>query len=310
MVEQKKKGAELKKVSTTALAKLLNMDSKALFELLVARRWVTRTPNDTGKITTELTNKGEFEGGEYLNSKKFGTYIVWPNTLLGHRIFSDMPEKTLSSTQLSKALFNVKYNQTSIAPWRMNLILVEMGWLNKTVKGWQLTPLGKSLGGTEQQQESTGQHYVVWPEQLVGRAQLQKLKDQLLVPANSQGSYLSLDGHLLPSDTLRQIDNWLYTAGLAHAYERSLPEGQCKCDFYLPQAQLYIDYWGYERVGAQKSLLSGPAWLKEKMANKEQYEKLGLRVLAIEPRHLVKDGLPLPLDDVLPKRLLAFDIQV
>ncbi len=311
MTDQNSKDQKTKKLSTTALAKLLNMDLKALFELLVNRKWITRTANlETGKIATELTKKGEFEGGEYLHSKKFGTYIVWPNHLQNHRIFAAIAHKTLSSASLSKALFNSPPNQLAIAPWRMNLILVELGWLSKTVKGWQLTTLGKALGGTEQQQENTGQHYALWPEQLVKHTQLQKLMAQLHSPANSQGLYVGLDGHQLKGNGLRQIDNWLYTAGLVHAYERSLPEGELISDFYLPTHQLYIDYWGYERIGEQKSQLSESAWLKGKMANKKVYEKLGLRVLAIEPNHLLKDGLPLSLDEVLPKRLLAFDIQV
>lgn len=310
MTGQNSKDQKTKKLSTTALAKLLNMDSKALFELLVNRKWITRTPNETGKIATELTKKGEFEGGEYLHSNKFGTYIVWPNTLQDHRILSAVPEKTLSSGLLGKALLNSSPNQPAIAPWRMNLLLVELGWLNKTVKGWQLTVLGKALGGIEQQQESTGQHYVLWPEQLVNHRQLQALMAQLHSPVNSQGVYMGLDGHQLKSDGLRQIDNWLYTAGLVHAHERSLPEGDLISDFYLPKHQLYIDYWGYERIGEPKSQLSESAWLKGKMANKKVYDKLGLRILAIEPSHLLKDGLPLSLDEVLPKRLLAFDIQV
>ena len=310
MTGQNSKDQKTKKLSTTALAKLLGMDSKALFELLVNRKWITRTPNDTGKIATVLTKKGEFEGGEYLHSKKFGTYIVWPNSLQSHRIFADIPHKALSSASLAKALLNSSLNQIAIAPWRMNLILVELGWLSKTVKGWQLTALGKALGGIEQQQENTGQHYVLWPEQLVNHTQLQTLMAQLHSPANSQGLYVGLDGHHLKSDALRQIDNWLYTAGLVHAHERSLPEGDLISDFYLPKHQLYIDYWGYERTGEQKDLLTESAWLKGKMANKKVYDKLDLRVLAIEPSHLLKDGLPLSLDEMLPKRLLEFDIQV
>ena len=300
-----------KKVSTTALAKLLKMDSKALFELLVNRKWITRTPNgETGKLATDLTKKGEFEGGEYLNSKKFGTYIVWPTTLVGHKIFSGIPDKKLSTAHLGKALMASNAHFTSIASWRLNLILAELGWLNKTVKGWQLTALGKALGGSEHQQENSGQYYVLWPDPLIDQPQLKTVMAQLHRPANSEGLFLSLDGHFLANETLRQMDNWLYTAGIVHAHNRSLPEGGGRCDFYLPQAQVYIDYWGYERADEQKSQLSESAWLKEKMANKKVYEKLGLRVLAIEPSQLTQKGESIGLDDLLPKRLLEFDIQV
>ena len=70
-----------KKLSTTALAKLLEMDSKQLFELLVERKWMVREKKPDGSNVNKLTAKGEFEGGEYLESKKFGTYIVWPDSI-------------------------------------------------------------------------------------------------------------------------------------------------------------------------------------------------------------------------------------
>lgn len=43
------------------------------------------------------------------------------------------------------------------------------------------------------------------------------------------------------------IDNWLYMAGIVHAYERKLPiEEDLYCDFYLPTGKVYIEFWGLE----------------------------------------------------------------
>lgn len=322
MTDKDKQAAPAKKVSTTALAKLLNMDSKALFELLVTRKWITRTANkESGKLDTALTKKGEFEGGEYLNSKKFGTYIVWPTRVSTHAIFARLEVKKLNVSALSKALFNSIINSmpgsapntlaiTAIAPWRMNLILSELGWIVKTVKGWQLTQLGTALGGEELHHASTGLSYVVWPQSIIEQQQLMALQDGLHAKSNDDDLYACLDGHQTAGDTLRQIDNWLYTAGLNHAVGRELPEAGHFCDFYLPHGQIYLEYWEYQYTGQQAQKVPESAWLKQKVARRALYEKLGLNVISLQASDLVNNGKAISLDEVLPKRLLQFNVQV
>ncbi|MEH6343627.1 MAG: hypothetical protein V7785_00955 [Bermanella sp.] len=322
MTDKDKQATQAKKVSTTALAKLLNMDSKALFELLVTRKWITRTPNkETGKLDTALTKKGQFEGGEYLNSKKFGTYIVWPTRVTTHTIFTRLESKKLNASSLSKALFNsIASSMTSfapdalaiaaIAPWRLNLILSELGWIVKTVKGWQLTQLGTALGGEELQHASTGLSYVVWPQSIIEQQQLVALLDGLYAKSNDDDLYVCLDGHQVAGDTLRQIDNWLYTAGLNHAVGRELPEVGHFCDFYLPQGQVYLEYWDYQYTGQQAQKVPESVWLKQKVARRALYEKLGLNVISLQASDLINNGKALSLDEILPKRLLQFNVQV
>lgn len=47
------------------------------------------------------------------------------------------------------------------------------------------------------------------------------------------------------------IDNWLYMAGIVHAYERRLPiQEEAYCDFYLPAGKVYLEYWGLEQEAA------------------------------------------------------------
>ena len=311
MTDKNKTAAKDKKLSTTALAKLLNMDSKALFELLVTRKWITRSANkESGKLDTALTTKGEFEGGEYLHSKKFGTYIVWPTSVTTHTIFTKLESKKLNASALSKALTHAMDNHLAIAPWRMNLILGELGWVVKTVKGWQLTGLGKALGGEELQHASTGLSYVVWPQAIVAQGQLKALSTDLQSKANEAGLYSCIDGHQLVGETLRQIDNWLYTAGIIHGVGRELPEAGHFCDFYLPHGQIYLEYWQYQHTGPQAQTVPESQWLKQKVARRAIYEKLGLNVIALQASDLVKDGKALSLDEVLPKRLLQFNVQV
>ena len=70
------------KVSTSALAKLGEIPVQQLFSVLKDYTWIRKT--DDGWA---LTAKGEFEGGSYVNSKRYGRYIVWPTSLLDHPLF-------------------------------------------------------------------------------------------------------------------------------------------------------------------------------------------------------------------------------
>jgi len=105
-----------------------------------------------------------------------------------------------------------------------------------------------------------------------------------------------VDGHVASSKALMLVDNWLYSAGLVHAVGRALAvDDTLRCDFYLPQGRVYLEYWGFEKT---------PAYLKQKMAKKEAYQEHKLNVIELQAQDLDK------LDQVLPKRLLQFGIQV
>jgi hypothetical protein len=63
-----------------------------------------------------------------------------------------------------------------------------------------------------------------------------------------EAKYRTTDGHYVRSRAELVIDNWLYTYGIVHAYERRLPiEEECYCDFYIPQGAgrpqaVYIEF--------------------------------------------------------------------
>ena len=115
--------------STTQLAKKLNRDAKDIFSLLSDRGWIKRE----GKIW-RLSAKGEFEGGRYTQHEKFGEYIVWPEDIKGHRLFNSETFNFLTASQLGKSY--------KIPAKRMNLILSELGWIERFHHGWKLTALG------------------------------------------------------------------------------------------------------------------------------------------------------------------------
>src|SRR5437868_3187122 len=52
----------------------------------------------------------------------------------------------------------------NVSSQRINLILSELGFQENDVAGWEVTKLGKSLGGRQFQHEQSGKSYVLWPE--------------------------------------------------------------------------------------------------------------------------------------------------
>jgi len=90
------------------------------------------------------------------------------------------------------------------------------------------------------------------------------------------------------------IDDWLYISGLVHAYERKLPvEEDVYSDFYLPQGNVYIEFWGLENEAA---------YLKRKEVKKSIYAKYGYNLIELTDSDIMN------LDDALPRILLKFGI--
>lgn len=91
------------------------------------------------------------------------------------------------------------------------------------------------------------------------------------------------------------IDNWLYMAGIVHAYERKLPiEEDLYCDFYLPTGKVYIEFWGLE---------DDPKYASRKKIKQDLYTKYGFNLIELNDNDVQN------LDDVLPRMLLKFDIK-
>lgn len=54
----------------------------------------------------------------------------------------------------------------------MNLLLNELGWIEKTVAGWGTTQLGRKLGGLKFEHETSRGTYVLWPEAILKKQDL------------------------------------------------------------------------------------------------------------------------------------------
>lgn len=298
------------KLSTTAIAKKMNLSTKEVFALLSGYTWIEKSGE--GWTLTEL---GKEIGGDYVTHPKYGTYIAWPDDIinqLGYAEESEAPddaEKLLSATAIGE--------QLNISAQRVNRIISELGWIEKGLKGWKVTPQGIKAGGVQKEHPKTGIPYVNWPESVIsnpsfitlireleegsaesqtglsepsaGNASVPTMRDKF------EAKLRTTDGHYVRSKAEMLIDNWLYMAELVHAYERKLPvEEELYSDFYIPAGKVYIEYWGYE---------NDPKYLARKQKKREIYAKYGFKLIELEEKDIQN------LDDVLPRLLLKHGVE-
>ena len=52
------------------------------------------------------------------------------------------------------------------------------------------------------------------------------------------------DGHVADSLSERIVDDWFHDQGVKHERSKPYPEGNCTCDFYLPDYDIWVEYFG------------------------------------------------------------------
>lgn len=252
-------------ISTTALARLINKESKELFILLTSGGWIVKVDGHW-----QLTEKGKFEGGVYVNHPKFGEYIAWPESIQQHPLLKLLPEAPLSATNLAH-----KWN----LPARLvNLLLAEKGLIKRHVRGWLLSPKGKKLGGQQQEAES-GVPFVTWPETLLDEPELIAALVQIAGDESLKGQP-ALDGHSVNNAMQRRVDNWLYLARVIHARDYGLQwEQDCAtADFYLPDADFCVECWADElAAGKNRAAVIGNELEKHQLYKKHKIAYLEFR---------------------------------
>ncbi|WED23573.1 glycerol kinase [Vibrio sp. JC009] len=283
------------KVSTTALAKLKQTEPKALFSELAKFGYIVRHEDKW-----VLTDLGEKFGGEYVNHSKYGQFIVWPQNLLIDTAIS--AGKHYSATQLGEVLnLNAK---------KINQLLNELGWINREEDGWHITELGLKAGGEQKFSKNNESYYTVWHDTVLKNQNLKNSvrefqgtdSDSLSTDKSFssfrqkfQAKHRTADGHYVRSKGELLIDNWLYMAGLVHAYERKLPIAEeVYSDFYLPAGKVYIQYWGTD---------TGPVSEKVKSEKTTVYQTHHLNLIQLDEQDIEN------LDEILPKELRKFGIK-
>lgn len=272
-----------KHISTTALARVLHKESKELFILLAQGGWMVKVDNHW-----QLTEKGRFEGGIYINHPKYGEYIAWPESIQDHPLLRLLPEAPLSATHVG-----TKFD----LPARLvNLLLAERGWIKKHIRGWLLTPRGKALGGEQHSSEQSGIPYATWPETLLDNSQFLVSVAQLKGDSFT-ASAKAMSGQVVAAREALVLENWLYLANVHHAvnYEIVAAGEKIRADFFLPELQVAIDLWG---------AADNAASLAQKLAKQEFYQKHGYDFIEIHDENIAQ------LDELLAKQLLQFGLAV
>jgi len=295
-------------ISTSALANELDIKSADLFDKLKSFGWIDRK-NDKW-VLTEL---GKQKGGQTRNNPKFGEYIVWPENIVIDNGPQKNKPKLLNATAIGKYF--------DISSQRFNLLLNELGWIEKTVAGWRVTSLGKTLGGKQFEHETSGGTYVLWPESVLKNKDILELFEE--EPAKSNNSiksdksitetvsdfrkvypteYRTKDGHYVRSKAEQIIDDSLYLWGIPHAYEKKVPntDENVYSDFHVPSGKgrpkaVYIEYWGME---------NDEKYNQRKNKKIEIYKSLGLNLIQLNDADIKN------IEDALQKYLRQHEISV
>jgi len=87
------------------------------------------------------------------------------------------------------------------------------------------------------------------------------------------------DGTVVQSQGERRIADWLTTHGITYRYDakfRIIGEFQIRPDFYLPEVDVYIEYWG----------LSTPQYKMSMYKKQTLYQQEGKRLISVYPADL------------------------
>ena len=293
--------SKIKQISTSALAKKLSMSKHQLDELLLAAKYIIK--NEKGY---KLTDLGIKNSGAIKNHAKFGEYIVWDENIEIPNKLITQGKEFYSSTKIAN-----KYN---LSARKINLILSEIGFIEKHLKGWTISILGSKNGGIQKENNQNGIPYVEWDESIFTNSAFVSILKEVNGDAGEStqkkideskdsnfrekfiAKHRATDGHMVRSKAEMLIDNWLYMTEIIHAYEQKLPiEEEVYCDFYIPTGKIYIEFWGLE---------NDPKYASRKEKKKEIYKKYGFKLIELTDKEVFN------LDDVLPKMLLKFGVQI
>ncbi|MBA4386709.1 MAG: hypothetical protein C0404_01940 [Verrucomicrobia bacterium] len=106
---------------------------------------------------------------------------------------------------------------------------------------------------------------------------LERRKFEVQVQSNK--TIEARDGTLVQSSGERLIAEWLSSHGIAYRYDakfRIIAEFQIRPDFYLPELDVYIEYWG----------LDNPQYKMSMYKKQTLYQQEGKRLISIYPADL------------------------
>ncbi|MGS2716827.1 hypothetical protein ACVBE9_01520 [Eionea flava] len=305
--------------SRSSLAKALGLSLKELTQAMIEAGWLQHVDSEQAEAKWLLTSKGEFEGGFYKESAKFGRYIVWPKTVLTHPVIIELSQTQLNTTAIAK--------NYSVSAKIMNKLFADLGWITASGKGWTTTSAGIEQGASQLSSDSTGIPYVVWSRAILNNCTLKEhvgiykanddyVRTFYLFPDNkkddTQICYQALNGLFVYNKEDLLIANFLHIHGIRYTYQRAinistiaesertstnstLTTHPILCDFFLHDKPICL-LISRNQVSPDKLLQQ---MSREKKLQQLNYITMGL--LESEIEHI---------ETVLPKRLLDFGVSL
>jgi len=293
--------------SRSALASKLDITLKELTQAMLEAGWLRYEEQSAKGKEWTLTNKGEFEGGIYKTSKKFGQYVAWPQSVLTHTVILELKDSLLNATTIAKA-FNISAKT-------LNKLLADLGWTCPSKKGWRITEVGVEEGGVQQKSEATSIPFVLWQRRILENTILSRhialykgaCEPSVAVGSTSMGTdkndsqayHRLLNGLSVFDPRDIYIANYLYLYGIRYAYQRSVSVKAGNVittvigDFYLPDSGIYLFI---QRAQISPTKLS------------EQIERLSQIHQSLLPHIVLSESDVSMLERLLPKLLLDLGV--
>ena len=260
------------------------------------------------------------EGCNHLVQKNGHTlcYLHWKKS----KHAAEEPAKTYeagTSHNTSNALLNSTSlgERFNLDAKQINRILFDLKWIEKDGEGWKPSSLGEKLKAKNNFFSKNNVSYVTWhPDICKSRILQNAINDfssiEVSPLTNTHASQIpeetadkpegfrekfpptirASDGHMVRSRAEAMIDAWFYENRIVHAYERLVRvEQQMYCDFYLPEYDLYVEFWGLE---------NDPKYKARKIKKLDTYRNNELRLIEIKDDHINN------LDDYLMSQLVKF----
>ena len=265
------------KFSTSALARQLDIPMQQLFAVLRDYKWIERAGDEW-----VLTPKGEFEGGSYRTSKRYGRYIVWPSEVASHPLLVAIEAQQRHSA--------VEWSDREGLPHTAYLerLLIEIGWLRESSLGPVLTGLGRENGGEVAELSPAKPSVIYWPHSAEHNTQLQALihhvKENLttdpapksdLFELTGSGQTLSIDGRTCSSQLQARCANWLYLRRIHFSINCQIVSG-VRADIFLPEFRAIILL--------QPKTVGAALW-KSLLEAEKVFAELGYKVLVLSHEH-------------------------
>ncbi len=243
--------------------------------------------------------------------QKLGHLLCFTHWKLEKNKVSEHESSYLVTSQISKSKSDIEGKLNSaglgekykLSSRQINSVLFELGWIERDGQGWKPTVIGEKLKAERKVFSINKVPYVLWHPMICKSRILQNAANEFLAievaqPAQVLASPLpedaadktegfrekfpptirTSDGHMVRSRGEAIIDGMLYERRIVHAYERLVPvEQTLYCDFYLPEFDLYIEFWGME------SNLKYKARKEKKL---EIYRQNELRLIEIKDEHI------------------------